>query len=172
MHRYACNVCNSQNIQRLALVYQDGTTTSQSLGFGGAFGSVGGSSARGVGVGGSVGFAQTELAARFAPPPLTKYQHVRPTGLGFFMASVQTASFLLATWVSSLVINHIDNPFLGFAIWVGCVSATLVFVNRRLSKLDNRDALQHAHNERQREDLARWERSALCLTCGAVSEVF
>lgn len=158
-----CPVCGSENIQRLSIIHDSGlfnvnlTTTGTSVGIGAGLtvdGNVGG----GVGISKSnsetSGRYQSNISKTVAPPePIWP---AIPTGVWVISVIIGFASFL------QLVVNRHWWEFFGFfaSIIIGVISfflASLILIPK-----EHKLAALNAN----REAMAKWKASFMCLKCG------
>ncbi len=88
MSDYVCPSCKSENIQRLAVIYEGGLSVVNTKTKGVGIGFGGGGIGVGVGRGKTEGTSQTAASKRAAPPPKKKL--LKPLGLIFVVYMVLT----------------------------------------------------------------------------------
>lgn len=140
---FVCPACNSDNVQRLSMVYLGGLSTieTRSRGSGLAIGGEG----IGIGSGRSKtrGTAQTVVSMRAAPP--LKKTYLKPVGLIFFVFAV----------ISLLTINNTIVQQLTEFAWITTTGGWLIFaLHYNLIKWPILKAL--------------WDNSCLCNRCDTV----
>jgi hypothetical protein len=153
-----CSSCNSQDMQRLPLLYAAGTSRGSTSGtaVGGGFG--GGT----FGVGGArvslEHFTQTDLAQRAAPPKEPGSLTAVGCGLGglFYFTYLMFDVFYFQHYF-----RNVPGAILGWVLFIGL--PILIF-----TRLPSRDAEARA---RWQQACATWDSSYMCLRCGHVMQL-
>jgi hypothetical protein len=144
---FSCPVCNSENIQRLSVVYEGGlsyidtTTSGMAAGYGNGAGGAGSVSAR------TTGTSQTTASQRAAPPPQKGY--LWPLVLIGFAA-------LVLSWLNSVFIdppsrNDLLDHLIGLT-WMASSVAAIYFIFQYNSTT-------------WRQLKAAWDNSFVCNRC-------
>lgn len=141
---FACPSCNSDNIQRLSVVYEGGLSAINTKSKGTAVGFGRDGISVGVGGGGTKGTSQTAQSKRAAPPPKRRY--VKP------LLGIGVAFFAVALFVQP---PNIVVQYLYQASWLAASVAWIGY------------AFQY--NARQWPALkAQWDQSYLCNRCSQI----
>lgn len=147
MSDFKCPQCSSDNVQRLEVVYEQGTqninTTSHSVGGGGGIGGGGFGGGLGSATTRTSGTAQTSAAKKAAPP-----------------AKKGTVSVLIGLLIVGAVIGAMFDHFIGLSIFLG-----LGFWGFTIFKKNS------AYNNNVHPGLyQQWLKSWMCNKCGNIYE--
>jgi hypothetical protein len=157
---FRCPKCDSDDVRRLSVVHASGLSTTQSL-----------SSAIGIGIdaGGDLGLAggaisssgiQQTALARAAAPPTPRMVSNRPAIAWGCIAGTMAGMF-----ASGILGSSDAAGLLGLAVF----AAVSLLVGIRVYKGQYRAAKDH--NDRvYRPQRAIWDRSIMCMRCGAVTD--
>lgn len=167
-----CNCCESNNVRKVSIVYQEQTSSGN---FGGGGIGIGLNGSVGVGAFGGVISSKSLLAKRLAPPIYSKPE--KPVILKFPWINF---SVILTICIISLIILNIDHSnipdcilqFAAISIIVSVIYFSILYIrsdaylsgNKKLAEY-NKKCEQY---NRCQEALAEWHNKWICMNCGSI----